>query len=234
MSFKSLQPTPVSTSISAYAGHVTGPAWLSSVVSRHRMRLLILLLIVALASSCTTQRRSEPASSRAAGPAIAQQLADAYIQRLSPQPAASEKEQIRQEFTGMFFSGFTSPDGSVIGRDAAERGFEAGQEFRRKCNASEVKKTMENYGYVATEAEGTWSVRFEVSCFTPRHASSEAWWLNGFGNTEYVLPKKEEKTDQRMLYRISGFLSPRGQYGHLGGYDHEFYATKVVYIKNGG
>ena len=198
------------------------------------MRLLITLFAAILTSSCATNREVGLPSPRVAGPAVAQQQAEVYIANLSPQPMGSEREGIRQEFTRTFFSGFTDPTASLIGSDAAEHGFHAGQNFRRHCDASEVKKTMEDYGYVATEATGKWIVRFEVSVFRPRDVPDQGWWLEGFGDTRYIYPKKGEETNQPVYYHISGFLSPKGRYGHLGGYDHEFYATKVVYVKDGG
>lgn len=202
--------------------------------SRHRMRLTIILVVALAASSCASRQRASSASSGVAGPALAQQLAETYLAHLPSQRISSDREALRQDFTRMFFTGFTDPGASLNGSDAAERGFEAGQKFRRHCNAQKIKQTMEAYGYVATEATGTWNVRFEVSSFRPRNAPDETWWLNGFGNTKYILSRNDKWTSQPILYRVSGFLSPIGGYGHLGGYIHEFYATKVVYIKDGG
>jgi hypothetical protein len=197
------------------------------------MRLLAILLVGILASSCASKQETGSPPPRVAGPDVALREAEAYLAKLSPQPADSEREEIRTEFTQMFFSGFTNPTGGLIGRDAAEHGFHAGQNLRRHCDAVMVRRIMEDYGYVATEATGTWAVRFEVSVFSPRDMPDQGWWLEGFGDTKYTYPKKGEETDQPVYFRISGFLSPKGRYGHLGGYEHEFYATKVVYVKDG-
>jgi len=197
------------------------------------MRLTFLLIIALATSSCVFKQRAGLTSSGLAGPALAQQEAESFLAHLSSEPTSSEREDFRHDFTNRFFSGFTSPNDCIIGSDAAEHGFKAGQKFRRHCNERDITRTMEAYGYVAAEAIGTWNVRFEVSCFCPRNTPDEAWWLSGFGNTKYILPKKGEKIDPPVLYRISGFLSPKGEYGHLGNSSHEFYATKVVYIKDG-
>jgi hypothetical protein len=164
---------------------------------------------------------------------LALRLADAYIGHLAFPPSAAEREEIRHAFAREFFSGFTGPDNHLIGSKAAVAGFKAGQEFRRKSSQARVMKTMEEFGYIATEAEGTWVVDFEVSCFRPRSQPDQSWWLSVFGGTKDVLPKREEPSSGPVLFHVSGFLSPKGQYGHLGAYEHEFYATKVVCIKGG-
>jgi len=123
------------------------------------------------------KQRAGLTSSGLTGQALAQQQAEAYLAHLSSQPTSSECEDFRDDFTNMFFSGVTDPEGDIIGRDAAEHGFKAGQKFRRRCNAQEIKQMMEAYGYVATEAIGTWTVGFEVSCFCPRNTPDEGWWL---------------------------------------------------------
>jgi hypothetical protein len=138
---------------------------------------------------------------------------------------------MRREFTRTFFLGFTDPDGSLTGDDvAAEHGFEAGQEFRRHCNPAEVKQAMEDYGYVATEAAGTWVLRDEVNCFRPRNIRGQNWWLTDFGGT---FRDFYEVTGQPVSCHISGFLSPKGQYGHGGTYDHKFYVAEIIYTKKG-
>ena len=91
---------------------------------------------------------------------------------------------------------------------------------------------MEAYGYIFTEITGDWSVAFEISCFTPRGFPDQRWWLDEFGDTKYDFQKKETMAGKQTLYHLSGFLSPEGKYGHMGRYDHEFYATKVVLIRD--
>jgi hypothetical protein len=176
----------------------------------------------------------QPADSppRMTGPDVALREAGAYIAKLLPQPADSQKEEIRKEFTEAFFEGFTDPTASVFGRDAAKHGLHAGQNLSRLCDAAMVRRIMEDYGYVATEATGTWATGFEVSVFSPRDMPDQGWWLERFGDTKYIYPKKGDGTNQPLYFRISGFLSPKGRYGHLGGYHYQFYATEVVYVKD--
>jgi len=198
------------------------------------MRYVLPILLVVLLSTGCVEHRSSVAHAPDSGPARAERLADAYIKQLAIAPSESERDEIRHVFTTQFFSGFTGPEDSLIGSKAAEAGFRAGQDFRRTSSASQVRRTMEEFGYVHTEAEGTWSTGFEVRLFRPRGTPNQRWWFEGFGDTKYVMPKDNENLSGPIYYRVTGFLSPKGQYGHLGGYDHEFYATSVVYLKSGG
>lgn len=195
------------------------------------MRLWMISLLIIVTSSCATTR--QPASSWVSGPARAQEEAEAYVLNLKPQPIASERDDILRDFTVEYFQGFTDPDARLIGPPAAKQGFQKGQSFRRHCNKAEVRRFMQDYGYTVTEASGTWAVRFEVSCFCPRNNPDEGWWLSYFGDTKVEIPEDDKKSDQAGHYQITGFLSPKGRYGHLGGYSHQFYATKIVYIKAG-
>ncbi|MEA3213215.1 MAG: hypothetical protein QOE70_6272 [Chthoniobacter sp.] len=131
-----------------------------------------------------------------------------------------------------FFTGFTNHTGSMSGGEDAElKGFKAGQEFRR-ANPDKLRDTFESFGYVATEAEGIWMAGFEQSGFKPRN-SPEEWWLSGMADTVSDLLEDQKIPDGGISIRITGYLSPRGSYGHLGSYDHEFYATKI-FKSNGG
>ena len=199
------------------------------------MRQLLPLVTLALAvSGCVSHGTGDLSSSGVDGHSFAVQRADAYIKRLPLHGSSSEKEALHRRFIQMFFSGFTSPDASMVsGSDVAHRGFREGQDFRRHSNSAKIRQTMEAFGYVYTEAEGTWSTGFETSLFRPRSVPDQKWWLNEFGNTEYVVPKDAGNESEPVLYRIYGFLSPKGEYGHMGSYDHEFYPTKVVHIKRG-
>lgn len=205
--------------------------------------LLIGVMIFALGAGCTKRgatpaqppttasEESEPADFRTPEepkpPAIVK-LADAFLASLPPEQRPKNPEWARDDFVRCFFMGFTNHTGSMSGGEVAGlQGFKAGQEFRR-ANPDKLKETFESFGYVAAEVEGTWTTGFEHSGFKPhRERSTEEWWLSGFSDTVSDLPKGEKIPDEGVGIRIIGFLSPRGSYGHLGSYDHEFYATKI-------
>jgi hypothetical protein len=196
-------------------------------INIHPMRSWPYLFLVIVVTGCTTSRH------HLSGRAEAQIKAEDYILHLKPEPTAAEKEDILQDFTTQFFQGFTDPDASILGRPAVERGFKEGQKFRRHCSELEVRHFMEDYGYTYVEETGTWTVRFEVSSFSPRSNPDGGWWLSYFGNTKADFPKDLNKLKNPIYYRVTGFLSPKGEYGHMGGSSHEFFATKIEYIKDG-
>jgi hypothetical protein len=210
------------------------------------MRLLIVLLTAALASSCTAPQKDGSPPARASGSMVASQMADAYIKRLSPPPTGSDSEEIHRDFSERFLEGFASLDANLSGSDAAEHGFQAGQEFRRKVKAGEINQTMKDFGYLATEADGTWVIDAGTNCFSPKNVRDQRWHVDQFRNAKFILPKGVVASDHVNFCHVSGFLSPQGKYDFVGDYyvgdhilgadyeyDHEFYVTKVVLIKNG-
>jgi hypothetical protein len=161
--------------------------------------------------------------------------ADAYVNSLVSQPNSRRKLEIHHDFLRNFFAGFTNPEGWMEGGTEASRcGFQAGQEYRR-ANLAKLQETMEGFGYVTCEAEGNWTVRFEHSGFRPRGRPEEQWWvwLSPVGDIESDIARTAKTTRAGVDVRISGFLSPKGSYGHMGGSEHEFRATKISRI-NGG
>ena len=62
-------------------------------------------------------------------------------------PSQQDRDHIREDFSGSFFEGFTMPGATMSGGTAAgQRGFLAGQEYRRS-NPTKIKETMEGFGY---------------------------------------------------------------------------------------
>ena len=214
------------------------------------MRLLLTSLLALLFATACSKRgadsvQAEPSADVSSEPPDFQtpddpkppaivKLADAYLASLAPEQRPNEPESARDDFVRSFFIGFTTPTGSMSGgTDADTKGFTAGQEFRR-ANPQKLKETFESFGYVATEAEGLWTLEFEHSGFKPRGCRNDKeWWLDDLGDTVYELPNDQKIPDEGISIRISGFLSPKGQYGHLGLYKHRFYATKIS-KSNGG
>ena len=158
-------------------------------------------------------------------------LADAYLESLPPEQRPKDRQRIRDSFVTFFFRGFTSfSAGSMYcGVDDAElQGFKTGQVYHRG-NPDKIKETFESFGYVATEAEGAWTIRFEHSGFEPRGRNSnrEKWWFWIMTDTDSELREALQFCGQGKTIRVTGFLSPKGRYGHLDSYDHEFYATRI-------
>jgi hypothetical protein len=132
----------------------------------------------------------------------------------------------------MFLQGFTNPGGSMSSRTEARlRGFLAGQEYRR-ANPTKTGDIMKGFGYTEVEADGVWTVLFEHSRFRPDKQPKQWWWLwlPGLGNTQSDLSRDAEIPGRGVRVRVRGYLSPTGRFGHLGGYDHEIFATSISRI----
>ena len=63
---------------------------------------------------------------------------------------------------------------------------------------------------------------FEVSAFYPQGAR-ERWWLVRHGKIDL-----HELNGSEVYLAVRGTLTPKGKYGHLGGYDRELYVTDVI------
>ena len=193
--------------------------------------IFIVFLASAILSGCRNGDTVSvaPLPGRSNVPAAVLRLADAYVGSLTNKQS-QDKEEIREHFTRSFFQGFTMRGATMSGGTVAdERGFLAGQEYRQ-VNPTKIKETMEGFGYIDTEADGTWTVSFEHSGFRPQSQPAQTWWLSSFGDTRSDLPKDTKIPDQGVRIHVTGFLSPSGHFGHLGGYDHEFYTITISKI----
>jgi hypothetical protein len=191
-----------------------------------------LIAFLARASAILTGRRNggttsvTPLPGRSPTPPAVLRLADTYVGSLAG-PRSQDRNDIRDDFSRSFFEGFTMPGDTMLGgTEAGRRGFLAGQEYRR-ANPTKIKETMEGFGYTAVEVDGVWTVSFEHSGFCPRSQPTQTWWLSYFGDTRSDLPKDKKIPDEGVHIRVTGYLSPSGHFGHLGDYDHEFFATSI-------
>jgi len=81
--------------------------------------------------------------------------------------------------------------------------------------------------------DGTFTYGFEIIAFKPCN-SDEVWWLNGD-----LPPLKELRTRYEALtkkvepvhVKLRGLISERGFYGHMGGYQREFYVQAVLDVR---
>lgn len=93
----------------------------------------------------------------------------------------------------------------------------------------------------ADEHAGHYRTSFETSEFVPCN-SDERWWVDGPALAEVDsflreisgLPKTTEPTplqDGRVFVRWSGVRSELGSHGHLGAYDRQFTAERILEIR---
>jgi hypothetical protein len=80
---------------------------------------------------------------------------------------------------------------------------------------------------------GTFRYGFEVIAFKPCN-SDEVWWLNGDAAAMKDLRTRYEALTKKMEpvhVQLRGLISERGIYGHMGGYQREFYLQDVLDVR---
>jgi len=80
---------------------------------------------------------------------------------------------------------------------------------------------------------GTFRYGFEVISFKPCN-SDEVWWLNGDAAPMIELRTRYEALTKKMEpihVQLRGLSSERGIYGHMGGYQREFYLQDVLEVR---
>ncbi len=81
---------------------------------------------------------------------------------------------------------------------------------------------------------GTFRYGFEVISFEPCN-SDEVWWLNGDAVPMALLRTRYEALTKKMepvYVQLRGLISERGFYGHMGGYQREFYLQDVLEVRD--
>lgn len=193
--------------------------------------VLTAILVGTFLPGCGNQstRSAAPGLGHSPTPPAVLALANAYFASLHNKQA-QDRDDVISDFSRNFFSGFTMPGATMSGgTEVGRQGFLTGQEYRR-ANPAKLKETMEGYGYTVVQADGVWTVSFEHSGFRPDTEPTQTWWLSHFDDDHSGLPKGTKIPDAGLHIRITGYLSPSGHFGHLGGYGHELLTTTISKI----
>ena len=81
---------------------------------------------------------------------------------------------------------------------------------------------------------GSFTYGFEVVSFKPCN-SDEVWWLNGDAAPLTELRTRYEALTRKMgsvHVQLRGLISERGIYGHMSGYQREFYVQEVLDVRD--
>lgn len=202
-------------------------------------RIVYVVLLAALL--CSSTHAETPV------PDFVVKLADAHLESLESTP--DDLAEARKRFCTMFLWGCTDfahlevPDDSfppeMAGVNAAVR--------YRNDHPDSMHRVLTGYGYERLTIEGKWRTGFEMSQFVNKDVAKPGWWLSHSagckeGNLNWKhLPKLKLDYNtshrQRKLIddhrgaeadiRVTGYLSPIGEYGHLNSYSRELLATKI-------
>ena len=189
-------------------------------------RLLAFLMLLSAMAPCGAKPPTRPPLP--AGAEV-QSLAEHYITSLPKSTPPSQLEQARNAFKFAFLMGFTNSEGAIgSDNDAITKGFKAGQTYRHR-HPHELAHVMAGFGYKPMTMRGIWHTGPELSVFCPANNPKAYWWLTILGNSPAA--KGHISPEQCTDVQISGFLSPAGQYGHMGGFSREVYADSIMCLR---
>ncbi len=164
-------------------------------------------------------------------------MADETIARLPTLGPIRDHATAVALFGWEFLNGFLQPGTLCPGcAGVGHEGMLAGQRFRRE-HPDRHDEVMRGYGYALTTVDGTCLTAFEASRFTPKHERKPTpddqvewnWWVGGWGDT-FVGPPAPRLPGHGKAHewacRMTGWLSPRGGYGHMNMYGHQFLVVR--------
>ena len=180
-------------------------------------------------------------------PSFVVKLADAHIESLESKP--DNLDEARKRFCAMFRMGYTSFAETEIRDDSLPlefAGYNAAVRYRMKHPES-LDRVFTAFGYKKVIRTGMWRTGFEMSQFVNEKVPKPGWWIGYFPNCEEgnliwkrfpklpadrdIPAKLRELIDNgrgaEAKVRVTGYLSPVGEYGHLGSYSREFLATNI-------
>lgn len=190
----------------------------------HR-RAVLLVLLIGLPLFCLAAKPTRPLLP---APSEVRLIAEQYVAGLPRSMSQEQSNQVRADFIWFFLEGFTSSVGAVSESDAVNKGFEAGQNYRR-LNPEKLDRTMAGFGYRAINLQGFWKTDFELSAFVPAAQPSTVWWMKFSGDS---FPSRSNfSPDECHNIQISGFLSPAGHYGHMGAFTRQVFVEGIKCVK---
>ena len=92
------------------------------------------------------------------------------------------------------------------------------------CDADAISET-EQLKFRPVETTGVYSRSFEVAAFSPDD-SDETWWVVSSALNSLM----SERGVSELRVVLAGMLSPKGNYGHLGGYRYCLAEPKIVKV----
>ena len=198
---------------------------------------------MSLARSTASAALALVATGASAGPLpdFVIRMADETIARLHSLAPVKDHATAVELFGWEFLEGFQQPGTLCPGcSGVGYEGMLAGQRFRRE-HPDRRDDVMRGYGYTLTTVDGTCTVGFEASRFTPKHDRKPTpedtfewnWWVTGW-SADFVGPPAPRLPGHskplQWACRMTGWLSPRGSYGHMNGYGHRFQVVRSEFI----
>ena len=157
-------------------------------------------------------------------PRFVQQYADAYI-HAHPDEQARSMRPLADEYARWFLRGFINPRGGMREpSDIDGAAYTEGQAYGR-AHPDERAAIFADFGYVPVATTGVWRLGFETMAFRPDDSDEHGWWMRPFGEVSWtdlgLVPPDRKNGAHNFRVHIEGYVSPVGQYGHMGGFPRE-------------
>lgn len=165
-------------------------------------------------------------------PDVVRQYADAYAKSPLAQQQPASASAATDDYARWFLQGFTHPAyGTGPVTDLRSDAYANGQNHAR-THPSERDAILAGYGYQAVERTGAWRRGFETTAFLPDDAEKASWWMTSYGGVGFSAIGLADSGGRHppTRVRITGYLSPKGNYGHMGGYRYEVLVTSGALI----
>lgn len=165
-------------------------------------------------------------------PDVVRPFAEAYARSPLAQQQPASASAATDDYARWFLQGFTHPGyGTQPVTDLRSDAYANGQIYAR-AHPSERDAVLAAYGYQAVERTGAWRRGFETTAFLPDDAEKESWWMTSYGGVGFSAIGLADSGGRHppTRVRITGYLSPRGDYGHMGGYRYEVLVTSGALI----
>ena len=156
-------------------------------------------------------------------PAEAVRMAQAWLESRS-QSESIATTGLRNRYLADFFEGFTGVGAQE--RPNATAGFAAGVAYRRE-HPDRERSVMLGFGYEIVACAGEYTVGFENISLRPEHQAGEKWWVQPMVPLPAADGEPGQLATTRQI-RVTGYLSPPGEYGHLGVYPRLLLATSMT------
>lgn len=168
-------------------------------------------------------------------PPFVSELAKQYLATTSPSETSTSALRLAtQRYADIYLLGYISPpcpdclptaDQGIFGS-----AYDAGVADRRQ-HPERWDAVMSGYGYRRVDVVGKMSLGYEKAAFVPDGQVGEIWWVGGPSSVpgEVATPDKIIANARNGGSRVNiiGYLSPKGQYGHLGAYDRQLLVASM-------
>ena len=104
--------------------------------------------------------------------------------------------------------------------------------FIKNSSTNASREKLKQCGYTEVDVTGVWTRGFERNQFTSDGPKIEKWWVEWFGDSRLTALTTQEYEQGLTVARVrlTGYLSPLGSFGHLGGYQREIVITNFDQI----